>query len=136
MSLSFPLCEFCHHFRRGKNSCAAFPEGIPDPVYFMKHDHRFPYPGDHGITFEPGDDLPEYFDIPVCQPTSEEDWRMIDALARRVAGVRNRLHDLLAERHLDNNTFWRLCTTTAGFERLPAEYQALILEAEGIKAAS
>jgi hypothetical protein len=30
----------------------AFPAEIPVPIQMNKHDHRKPYPGDHGIRFE------------------------------------------------------------------------------------
>lgn len=49
-----PVCTWCRHLRRGR-ACAAFPErdSIPMPIWLGEHDHRTPYPGDHGIHFEP-----------------------------------------------------------------------------------
>ncbi len=51
-----PQCFNCKHlarFRPGELShCAAFPDEIPDDIFRNRHDHRQPYPGDHGIRFE------------------------------------------------------------------------------------
>ncbi len=36
-------------------TCRAFPGGIPREIILTLHDHRFPFPGDHGIRYEPAD---------------------------------------------------------------------------------
>ena len=36
-------------------TCDAFPLGIPDAIVLMEHDHRRPFEGDDGVTFEPID---------------------------------------------------------------------------------
>jgi hypothetical protein len=52
-------CVDCKHFdadaARGTFQCRAFPDGIPDPILLSEHDHHEPFPGDHGILFEPAE---------------------------------------------------------------------------------
>lgn len=55
-----PMCLSCVHYDQttpadigSRPKCAAFPEGIPDAIYFDgRVDHRGPWPGDKGIRFE------------------------------------------------------------------------------------
>ncbi|MBA9001811.1 hypothetical protein [Thermomonospora cellulosilytica] len=63
------ICEACAHLRITSNPdhdgksvytmyisyCRAFPDGIPEDIYPGGFDHRFPYPGDHGVRFQLGE---------------------------------------------------------------------------------
>src|SRR5215211_1126848 len=54
-----PTCDGCRHrdwlprVWRLHHTCAAFPDGIPLEIWNGKCEHSEPYPGDHGIRFEP-----------------------------------------------------------------------------------
>jgi hypothetical protein len=52
MSKQRPLCLDCTHLRPGL-TCTAFPDRIPVAILDGRVDHHQPYPGDHGIQFEP-----------------------------------------------------------------------------------
>ena len=58
----FPVCKCmsCKHYvvyprddMRGCPYCEAFPKGIPSKIWWEEIEHTAPYPGDHGIQYEP-----------------------------------------------------------------------------------
>ena len=49
------ICHICKH-RVAMRTCQAFPQGIPVNILAGDFDHRRPYPGDHGIQYEPIDE--------------------------------------------------------------------------------
>lgn len=46
-------CDDCKHQHEDGVSCDAFPDRIPNDILMGRYDHKKPYPGDHGIRFEP-----------------------------------------------------------------------------------
>lgn len=50
---SIKLCNKCKHQNRGTVTCKAFPDRIPREILSGRVDHSEPFPGDHGIQFEP-----------------------------------------------------------------------------------
>ena len=49
-------CASCRRFNRKdllNDTCEAYPKGIPEPILHGDNDHREPYPGDHGLQYEP-----------------------------------------------------------------------------------
>jgi hypothetical protein len=61
---TFPQCGPCIHIGDHK-TCDAFPDGIPDLLFFNVHDHRKPIAGDHGVLFEPRPGRQHPFDNPL-----------------------------------------------------------------------
>lgn len=55
--VQFSQCIDCKHFKglndNGKYSCSAFPDGIPDDVFWNKVLHEENIEGDNKIKFEP-----------------------------------------------------------------------------------
>ena len=45
------ICWDCIYAMEGLVSCAAFPDGIPEEIITLEHDHRKPYTDDGGVTF-------------------------------------------------------------------------------------
>ena len=59
-SHSRPMCVYCKHRIGVSVTCEAYPEGIPEEIFFTSEiDHREPYEGDDGIQFEPAEDVNE-----------------------------------------------------------------------------
>jgi hypothetical protein len=60
-------CGECKHLHDpdpdGTYHCDAFPDGIPDVILDDEHDHTEPYPGDHGILFEPDEAFADDEDV-------------------------------------------------------------------------
>jgi hypothetical protein len=48
-----PICMWCkrYHFK-GRTPFDAFPDQIPDEIWFHRNPHIEPFPGDHDIQFE------------------------------------------------------------------------------------
>lgn len=56
ISVISPVCSLCKNFdvsNAAARQCAAFPDGIPLPIWKAENRHTEPYPGDNGIRFEP-----------------------------------------------------------------------------------
>lgn len=51
---AMPICLGCTRFHPDSPAltCSAFPHGIPVAILESEHDHRQPYPGDRGLTYE------------------------------------------------------------------------------------
>lgn len=52
----YGFCNHCAHVFDDGITCLAYPDGIPQEILFGDVDHREPYEGDGGITFEPRDE--------------------------------------------------------------------------------
>ena len=67
--IAAPMCVSCRHYDRSNEdelTCSAYPDGIPEAILDSEVDHRQPYRGDHGITFDldPRHPMPEgYLDM-------------------------------------------------------------------------
>lgn len=46
------VCTFCAHYESSQ-TCAAFPDRIPQQIWLGENNHTKPYQGDSGIRFQP-----------------------------------------------------------------------------------
>jgi hypothetical protein len=47
-------CVMCAHYE-GHKRCLAFPDGIPNSIWYTPGSHREPVEGDHGYQYTPLD---------------------------------------------------------------------------------
>lgn len=55
------VCSYCKHVNweyEKIGTCKAYPQGIPDEIWWGDNPHLTPFPGDNGIRFEKNEDLP------------------------------------------------------------------------------
>lgn len=69
-------CKLCAHYL-GNQTCQAFPEGIPEPLWLGEHLHQTAYPGDQGYRFQGKPlDAPPPFDEDEVDQFEEHDQRL------------------------------------------------------------
>lgn len=81
MTVIIPICVGCKHFRataKDRESCAAFPNRIPEAILGNDVDHRKPYRGDHGIQFEPVSSADAVFAAGVFEADDEGSAKPLD----------------------------------------------------------
>ncbi|MCY4370801.1 MAG: hypothetical protein OXF41_15620 [bacterium] len=52
------LCLWCARFDDERETCAAYPGGIPSAIVENRWDHRQPLPDDRGLRFVPTESYP------------------------------------------------------------------------------
>ena len=55
------LCVSCARYR-GDETCEAFPDGVPGAILWGGADHRNPWPGDNGKTYQVQEGLEDLLD--------------------------------------------------------------------------
>jgi hypothetical protein len=53
---AFPVCLHCRH-QISYSKCKAFPNKIPEDILIQGNQHLEPFTGDHGIQFEPVEEV-------------------------------------------------------------------------------
>lgn len=46
-----PQCICCQRYHLGKETCDAYPEGVPREIYRNEVSHKTPYEEDHGLMY-------------------------------------------------------------------------------------
>ena len=73
MKRVMPLCLICKHFISAGEYCKAYPDGIPEAVYWTGH--FLPKPDDNGVQFEARDDADKEFVLIYKERSQDEDER-------------------------------------------------------------
>jgi hypothetical protein len=123
------LCDLCKHRHPGSHppACAAYPDRIPLAIRLMQVDHRQPYPGDHGIRFEPTDGSPETQAKVANLIAHMQAPNGAEQLQSRVAAV---LKYIPFAGPRERQLFGLAVQRAGAFEDLPEEIRNLILRGE------
>jgi len=124
MILNFPLCLSCKHFRKTTKEhwfvCDAFPDGIPDDIFYGFFIHTKKYKGDNGIRYEEVDsnknEIVKHwnewskFRKPVYEPHNEKSVSACEKYAR--AGILSpgcaralRIHESVYDKDKDDTDY-------------------------------
>jgi hypothetical protein len=128
ISFTEKLCDLCKHRHPDSHppTCAAYPDRIPLKILLMEVDHRQPYPGDHGIRFEPADGTAD-----IQARVANLRWRGPSAgaleLLRRVAAV---VEFIPFPGHRERQLLGLAVRRATTFEDLPEKARRLILAGE------
>lgn len=69
-TVAVPICYSCTRLHDADDmTCDAFPGGIPEAIVNSEADHRVPYAGDGGLTFNQDPAAPEPDPLPFEGPT-------------------------------------------------------------------
>ncbi len=75
------ICTYCRHWHVGPgHTCAAFPEGIPMPIWLGENNHRAPYEGDHGVQFTAKNAAKSALKVATDDPRTDAERRLMAAL--------------------------------------------------------
>ncbi|AEE97494.1 hypothetical protein [Mahella australiensis] len=56
------MCISCTHYK-GDQKCDAFPDGIPEEIFWKYADHRHPFKDDNDIRFQIASEYAEFEDV-------------------------------------------------------------------------
>jgi hypothetical protein len=129
-----PQCLTCAHFRSQldhgpdapEQACDAYPDRIPDPIWWNQVDHRQPYDGDQGITWEPLDGA-EYPEWVLDEPSNEPPVDDAAARSRTLAllGVTRAAGHDITPGHDELHHYWTKGPGLAKWVTSPHQFETL-----------